>query len=315
MTRSRPLGRRAGRRAGRRVLTGTAVLALASAVAGCGGSAGPAAPTADAAPVVTVDERLHAELPEDVRDSGVLTVANDPSYPPASSFGPDGRTIVGFEPDLAAALGDLLGVEVRFEAASFDTLLDDLAAGRSDLVMSAVTDTPEREQQADFVNYFRAGSSIVVARGNPHGVHDLAGLCGRSVAVEAGTVQVGLLERAQASCTGRIDVHELPTNDDALLELRTGRADAVLADYPPAVFVTTDPRTQNSFQLVSDTQYEPGLYGIAVATDRPGLRDAVTAALQRLVDDGVYQQLLDRWEVGHGAVDVVTVNGGLPPAE
>lgn len=261
---------------------------------------------------MTVDERLHAALPEDVRDAGVLTVANDPSYPPASSFGPDGRTIVGFEPDLGAALGEVLGVEVRFESASFDTLLDELAADRFDLVMSAVTDTAEREQQADFVNYFRAGSSIVVARGNPLGVHDLSGLCGRSVAVEAGTVQVGLLQRAQAACALRIDVHELPTNDDALLELRTGRADAVLADYPPAVFVTTDPRTQNSYQLVSDTQYEPGLYGIAVAPDRTALRDVLTEALQRLVDDGVYQELLDRWEVGHGAVDAVTVNGALP---
>ncbi|MGY1696244.1 MULTISPECIES: ABC transporter substrate-binding protein [unclassified Geodermatophilus] len=298
-----------------RALTGTAVLAAVLLAAGCGAAADPAAPDPDAAPAVSVDQRLHAALPEEVRDSGVLTVANDPSYPPASSFGPDGRTIVGFEPDLGAALGDLLGVEVRFEASSFDTLLDDLAEDRFDLVMSAVTDTAEREQQADFVNYFRAGSSIVVTRGNPHGIHDLAGLCGRSVAVEAGTVQVGLLERAQSSCAGRIDVHELPTNDDALLELRTGRADAVVADYPPAVFVTTDPRTQSSFQLVSDTQYEPGLYGIAVATDRPELRDTLTRALQRLVDDGVYQQLLDRWEVGHGAVDAVTVNGGLPPAE
>jgi polar amino acid transport system substrate-binding protein len=294
----------------RRALAGTAVLATALLAAGCG-TAAPAAP-ADAAPAVTVDERLHAALPEDVRDAGVLTVANDPSYPPASSFGPDGRTIVGFEPDLGAALGELLGVEVRFESASFDTLLDELAADRFDLVMSAVTDTAEREQQADFVNYFRAGSSIVVARGNPLGIHDLSGLCGRSVAVEAGTVQVGLLQRAQAACALRIDVHELPTNDDALLELRTGRADAVLADYPPAVFVTTDPRTQNSYQLVSDTQYEPGLYGIAVAPDRTALRDVLTEALQRLVDDGVYQELLDRWEVGHGAVDAVTVNGALP---
>ncbi|MGY1733714.1 ABC transporter substrate-binding protein [Geodermatophilus sp. SYSU D01045] len=294
----------------RRALAGTAVLAAALVTAGCGG----AAPTTGtgAAAAVTVDARLHAALPADVREAGVLTVANDPSYPPASSFGPDGRTIVGFEPDLGAALGDLLGVEVRFEAAPFDTLLDDLVADRFDLVMSAVTDTAEREQQADFVNYFRAGSAIVVARGNPLGIHELAGLCGRSVAVEAGTVQVGLLERAQASCTGRIDVHELPTNDDALLELRTGRADAVVADYPPAVYVTTDPRTQNSYQLVSDTQYEPGLYGIAVAPDRTGLRDVLTEALQRLVDDGVYQELLDRWEVGHGAVDAVTVNGALP---
>jgi polar amino acid transport system substrate-binding protein len=289
------------------VLTGALVL-----VAGCGGAAAPA--PAAAPTTLAVDPALRAQLPEDVRAAGVLTVANDPSYPPASSFAADGRTIVGFEPDLLAAAGQLLGVRVEFRDADFDSMLTDLQAHRFDLVMSAVTHTAEREQQADFVTYFRAGTSIVVRRGNPEGVHDLAGLCGHVVAVEAGTTQVDLVRRSQDSCSRPIEVHALPTNDDALLELRTGRAAAVLADYPPAVFVTTDARTQNAYQLVSDVQYEPGQYGIAVPRDRTALRDALAAALQRLVESGRYQQVLDRWDVGHGAVDVVTVNGTAPVA-
>jgi len=264
-------------------------------------------------PTIAVDEELRSLLPDDVREAGVLTVATDASYPPANSFAPDGRTIVGFEPDLMGALGDLLGLRTEFRRTDFDTMLDDLTAHRFGVVMSAMTDTVDRQQQADFVNYFRAGTSIVVQRGNPHGVHDLTGLCGEVVAVEAGTVQVGLLERSQARCGGvLIKVSTFPTNDDALVELRTGRAAAVLNDYPPAVFITTNERTQGAFQLVSDVQYEPGLYGIAVAKDRPELRDALAAALGRLVDSGVYQQVLQSWDVGSGAVTEVTVNGRAP---
>jgi polar amino acid transport system substrate-binding protein len=280
-------------------------------VAGCGADPAPTASTG-AAPLA-VDEDLRAQLPADVRAEGLLTVANDPSYPPASAFAADGRTIVGFEPDLLRAAGQLLGVEVEFRDADFDSMLGDLVSHRTDLVMSAMTDTPEREQQADFITYFRAGTSIVVQRGNPVGVHDLGGLCGQVVAVEAGTTQVGLLDRSQSGCAEHpIEVRTFPTNDDALLELRTGRAAAVLADYPPAVFVTTDARTQHAYQLVSDVQYEPGLYGIAVPRDRAALRDALQGALQQLLEDGVYQQVLDRWDVGHGAVDVVLVNGQAP---
>jgi len=285
---------------------GISLLAALSLVA-CGASGEPAGPGREAPAVA---EELNAMLPDEVRGSGVLVVGTDPSYPPASSFGPDGRTIIGFEPDLGAALGSLLGIEVEFRPVAFDTVLDDLAAGRIDVVMSAMTDTPERQQVADFVNYFRAGTSIVVQRGNPHGIHDLAGLCGQVVAVEAGTVQVGLLERSQAHCAGEdIVVVERPTNDDALLELRTGRVAAVLNDYPPAVFVTSDERTQASFQLVSDVQYEPGLYGIAVARDRTALRDALAASLARLVESGTYADILAEWKVTSGAVPAVTVNG------
>jgi polar amino acid transport system substrate-binding protein len=84
----------------------------------------------------------------------------------------------------------------------------------------------------------------------------------------------------------------------------------VLTDYPPAVVATTDERTQAYFQLASDVQYEPGLYGIAVSRDRTALRNALTAALASLVESGHYQHVLDDWDVASGGVSVVTVNGG-----
>ena len=295
MTRLRPV----------RVLAAlTAVLALA----GC--SAGAPAPE-PAAPSLAVDQELRALLPEDVRTAGRLVIATDPSYPPASSYAADGRTIVGFEPDLGAALGELLGVDVEFRAASFDGLIGDVGAHRFDAVMSAMTHTPERQEQVDFVTYFQAGTSIVVQRGNPYAIHDLEGLCGRTVAVEQGTIQVDLLERSSTvHCDGTpVVVETFPTNDDALLELRTGRAAAVLNDYPPAVYVTTAEQTRSAYQLVSDVQYEPGQYGIAVAQDRPELRDALAAALTRLVENGRYAAVLDDWDVASGAVEDVTVNG------
>ena len=291
------------RRPVRLLAAAAAVLALA----GC--SSAEARPDA-AEPSVSVDPALRALLPDDVRVAGRLVIATDPSYPPASSYAADGRTIVGFEPDLGAAVGDLLGVEVEFVPAAFDSILDELAASRYDAVMSAMTVTAERQELADFVTYFQAGTSIVVQRGNPRGIHDLSGLCGKLVAVEVGTVQVDLLERNQAQCQGSpIRVRTHPTNDDALLELRTGRADAVLNDYPPAVYMTTQERTQASFQLVSDVQYEPGRYGIAVSPERTQLRDALAAALGRLMETGRYQQVLADWEVDSGAVQDVTVDG------
>jgi polar amino acid transport system substrate-binding protein len=280
------------------------LLAVAVAVAGCGGA------HRDAGPSGAYDAALHNALPADVRTRGVLRIATDASYAPASSFGPDGRTIVGFEPDLGAALGRVLGVKVRFVNRDFSGILRDVAARRVDLAMSAVTDTPERERVVDFVNYFSAGTAIVVQRGNPGGVTDLAGLCGRTAAVEKGTVQVDLLARSQRQCHGaRIHVREYDTNADALVQLRTGRATAVLNDYPPAVLLATDARTRANYQLASTAQYEPGLYGIAVARSEPRLRDAVRVALNRVIRAGEYRRVLQRWGVGAGGVPQAAVNG------
>lgn len=258
-----------------------------------------------------MDAALHDRLPADIRRSGVLWVATDATYPPASFFAPDGRTVVGFEPDLAGALGDLLGVRVRFVVTDFVHSLNEARAGRADVVMSAMTDTERRERQVDFVNYFSAGTAIVVQRPNPLGVTEIEDLCGQVVAVERGTVQVGLLRRNQRRCGNEpIVVRRRHTNADALLELRTGRAAAVLNDYPPAVYLATDPTTQADYQLASTTQYEPGLYGIAVPKDEPRLRDALQAALERLLSTGEYTRILRSWGVADGAVGQVTVNAG-----
>jgi polar amino acid transport system substrate-binding protein len=288
----------------RMVATCVAVALLAT---GCGdGSAGNAA-----AGNAQFDQQLHDRLPAAVRDRGTIRLATDPSYAPMESYARDGRTIVGFEPDLAAALASVLGVTAEMVAADFGTALDATQNGAYDGVLSAMTDTAEREKKADFVNYFAAGTSIVVQRGNPRGITDLKDLCGRVVAVETATVQVDLLHRAQSRCSARpIVVRTYKTNADALLQLRTGRAVAVLNDTPPAAHLAADQQTRANYQLASNVQYEPGLYGIAVAKENAALRDTLRDALERLIRSGTYAELLQRWGLPTGAVSAPTINAG-----
>ena len=276
-------------------------------LAACGGptTAAVSAPTHGA----SFNQALHDRLPQSVRDGGVLRVGTDASYAPMSSFGPDGRTIIGVEPDLGVLIGRVLGVRLQFVNTDFAKLLGDVAGGNPDIAMSAMTDTPERAKTVDFVDYFSAGTSIVVQRGNPAGVTDLKDLCGKIVAVESATTQVGLLARTQKNCGDRpIIVKSYPTNSDALLQLRTGRVAGALNDFPPASLLVNDPRTKSNYQLASTTQYEPGLYGIAVAKRQPGLREAVQGAFEELLRSGVYKDVMARWCVRDGAVHRISVN-------
>ena len=294
-----------------RVTVGMFLALAAMLPAGCGGSTPVGSTPAGSTPTHTsqLDAKLHALLPKSVQDRGVLRVGTDASYAPMSSFGPDGRSIIGMEPDLGVEIGRVLGVRLQFAPVDFDKLLAEVGRGDLDLAMSAMTDTPERAKLADFVNYFTAGTAIVVQRGNPAGVTELNDLCGKSVAVEDATTQVDLLARTQKNCgTAPIIVKTYPTNSDALLQLRTGRVAAVLNDLPPAAFLVNDIRTKSQYQLASTAQYEPGLYGIVVAKSQRGLRDAIRGALEELLSSGVYGDVLARWHVQSGAVPQIAVN-------
>jgi polar amino acid transport system substrate-binding protein len=290
---------------------GAAVVALALAAAGCASPAGTAKDTSVSADGVRFDAALHAKLPASVRSRGEIHLSTDATYAPMEHLAADGHTIIGFEPDLASALGSVLGIKIVMVPGDFDTALDDVANGTYDGVLSSMNDTPEREKKTDFLDYFQAGTSIVVQRGNPEGVTDLHDLCGKVVAAESGTVQNDLLQRSQRTCGGhRMTIRQTRTNDDALLQLRTGRAIAVLQDYPPAAYLAGDVKTRAYYQLASTVQYEPGLFGIAISKNNTGLRDALRAALDRLIRSGAYNELLQRWNLIGGGLAASSVNAG-----
>ncbi|BBH65864.1 ABC transporter substrate-binding protein [Actinoplanes sp. OR16] len=286
---------------------------LLLAAGGCATTTAEVAPVAGGLDVtggVTIDQALHDRLPQAVQARGSIRLVTDASYAPMEYFAPDGRTIIGFSPDLAAAMGEVLGVRAEMVVGNFSGALDEVAAGEFDGVLSSMTDTAERQAKADFVNYLNTGTSIVVQRGNPEKITRLEDLCGQTVGTEKGTLQEEMLRRLAQTCDGSpLVIDSEPTNADALVLLRTGRVNAVPIDFPPAAYLVSDARTSAFFELASEAQYEPGLFGIAVAKDNPALRDCLREALQKLIDSGVYGELLARWGLASSAVSTATVNG------
>jgi polar amino acid transport system substrate-binding protein len=288
--------------------TAVAAAALAAlALAGCTPDAEPEPEARRAA----FSQELHDRLPAEVRDDGTLTVLTSAGYAPVMFYAADGRTLEGSEPDLAAALGRVLGVDVEFVPAEFPTILDRLAAGEADLGMSGITDTLERQAKVDFVDYFRAGTAILVQHGNAHGIAGLEDLCGRPVSVGAGTTQELLAGRLQATCGDRpLAVTQSLTAADAMLELRAGTVQATLVDYPPAAQIASDPRSRSAFELVSDEQHEPAPFGIAVSRTNEGLAPVLQDAMSEVLASGEYADVLARWNLQGGAVEEITLNAG-----
>jgi polar amino acid transport system substrate-binding protein len=297
------------RRRPRHAIVAGAMLFALTVASACGSDR---ADDGAAPPAAAFDQGLHDRLPADILKRGTIRVGGSDPYPPAAFYAPDGRTVVGFEPDLAAEMGRVLGVRFDFVNVSFSDLLPQLRRHKIDVVMASMTDNAEREKQADFVNYFQAGTAIIVQRGNPQGISDLKDLCGKVVAVAEDTVQVDLLRRTQKGCSAGERIHIRPYGDNAnaLVQLRTGRAVAVLSDYPPAVHLSTDQRTSAHYQLAASTQYEPSPYGIAVAKGQTELRDSLRDALERVMRAGGYTEVLQRWGVPSGALESATVNAG-----
>ena len=144
-----------------------------------GGSSSASAPSSSGSAPSTAgasSQDLSAMLPASIKSSGTINIATDASYAPNEFFDTDGKTIIGMDVDLGNAIAQKLGVKANFQNVTFDNIIPGLAGGKYDLGMSSFTDTKEREQTVDFVTYFSAGESLIVAAGNPKGVTGLPDL-------------------------------------------------------------------------------------------------------------------------------------------
>ena len=114
------------------------------------------------------------------------------------------------------------------------------------------------------------------------------------------------------SCSGsEVSIKSLPQYTDELLALSTGQADAVVGDIPAMSYSLSEKVNAGKFELVTDPAqpngYESAPVGIAVAKGS-GLTEPIRGALQKLMDDGTYTSLLEKWDVPQIAIDAVTVN-------
>ncbi|MEV6207583.1 ABC transporter substrate-binding protein [Kitasatospora sp. NPDC051914] len=298
-----------------RALAAGAVLAAGSLLLTACGSSGPAKPSAD---------DLHGRLPERIRTAGVLKIASDLNYAPVEFKASDGSA-VGIDPDIATAVGKQLGVKVEISDTAFDKLIPGLQAKEFDVAMSAMTDNRQRREGTDdsgkqvnpgvdFVDYFIAGTSILVPQGNPDKIGKLDDLCGHTVALQRGTTQAAIVERQVGACARAhkpLTVNLFDNDSEALAELAAGRADADLNDYPVAAYVAAKGGPNGTKFEVVGAQLQPSPYGIAVSKENTELRDVLVKAINQLIRTGEYENILKKWEVSGGAVQNAVVNGGF----
>jgi polar amino acid transport system substrate-binding protein len=229
-----------------------------------------------------------------------LVNAINPHTPGYEAIDPkDPSKYVGFDIDLGEAIGDCLGFKLTYKPVTFAALLTTLASGQADIVISDIYATKERAKAADFITYSKVFDGVLVAKGNPKGIHgiDLT-LCGAAAAENTGFVEVPLVQDMAPKC-------KAAGKPEPTLQLYDNNANciqAILADR--ADTYVNDVNTVDNAVKANPDKLEkaiavtiPYSVGIAVPKDKPEFRDAVLAALIEVQKAGIHMDLLKKWEL------------------
>jgi len=226
--------------------------------------------------------------------AGYLTVGSDTTYPPMESTDPNhpGR-YVGADIDLAAALAKAMGLKgALIVNNSFDTIIPALQRRKFDVIMSSMSDTPQRAKVIAFVDYMRGDEAILVKKSSSIRGNSYAAVCGQSISVERGTTELDGLTAQSKKC--KITIKTFTADTDAYQAFASGHADAYTGDLPVCALYV---KKSSALRLAGKAFSAGGNYGIGLPKSNHALKSALQHALKKIMKSGLYRQILHTWGV------------------
>lgn len=221
----------------------------------------------------------------------VLSMATNAEFPPYEYV--EGEDVVGIDVDIAQAIADKLGMELKVDNMNFDSIIPAITSGKDAIGAAGMTVTDERKKNVDFTDSYATGVQVVIVREDSK-ITDVKDLTTKGA---DNTIGVQLGTTGDIYCTSDIQdkgfgkVQQFNKGADAVQALVSGKIDCVVIDNQPAKeFVKA-----NKGLKILDTEYVTEDYAIAVAKDNTELKDKINGALNELKADGTIQKILDKY--------------------
>lgn len=236
---------------------------------------------------------------KDILDKGQIVLATSPDYPP-SEFVDDQGNVKGSDIMLAQYIANSLGVDLKVETMDFNAVLTAVDTGKVDIGISGFGYKADRAEQFELSHGYQSSSAaahhtLLVSAEKADEYKSLADFSGKKIDTQANSLQ----EMYVTDQIPDADLQKVATLDQAILELQTGKIDAIALDSTTAknyaetsdgMFVSVYEKNGVEFDL---SQYadESGNV-VAVKKGETSLIDAVNQVIDSLATSGKYESNL-----------------------
>lgn len=236
---------------------------------------------------------------KDILDKGQIVLATSPDYPP-SEFVDDQGNVKGSDIMLAQYVANSLGVDLKVETMDFNAVLTAVDTGKVDIGISGFGYKADRAEQFELSHGYQSSSAaahhtLLVPAEKADEYKSLADFSGKKIDTQANSLQ----EMYVTDQIPDADLQKVATLDQAILELQTGKIDAIALDSTTAknyaetsdgMFVSVYEKNGVEFDL---SQYADESGNVAaVKKGETPLIDAVNQVIDSLATSGKYESNL-----------------------
>ena len=226
---------------------------------------------------------------EYVKEKGTLIVGLDPAFPPMGFMDED-QKIVGFDIDLAEEVCKRMEIEPEFTPIDWDTKEQELNTKVIDCFWNGLSRSPKREEELLLSDTYMLNTQVaVVLADNP--AEKLSDLSGKTVAVQtASTAEKAISEKKEFADS--IELLSIKDNVQAMLELGTNSADAVVMDKVVAMYYME--KEAGKYKVLEESLADEE-YAIAFRKGDKALCKEVAKTLKEMKEDGTLGEIATKW--------------------
>lgn len=221
-------------------------------------------------------------------EKDTLVMATNAAFPPYEFY--EGEEVVGIDAELAAAIADKLGMELKIEDMDFDAIIPAIQGGKADFGAAGMTVTPERESQVDFTDSYYTGRQVIIVTENS----DIASpddLEGRKIGVQLGTTgDIYASDTPENGGYGEENVEKFNKGFEAVQSLLQGKIDAVIIDDQPAKSFVAESKGLK----ILESEYVEEEYALCLKKDSE-LTEKINDALKEILEDGTFDEIVNKY--------------------
>lgn len=237
------------------------------------------------------DEFLRHKFPNSLKGKNITIVTID-DYPPFVKRVGLGAPC-GFDIDLMTLIGSIYRIQFNYQYVSVADLLPAVLNKTNTISITHQAITPDRIQVVNFVQFFNSGAIYIAKSNYSHPINQLSGLCGQKVGVIRHTVQEIGVQMAQAGCASNpITIISVQTFTELIKIVKNGTAHVGFQDEPVLEPVVLE--SNGKLKLVGDPFFITPR-GILCNKNNEPLCCILTNAINYLIKEGIYEQLLHRY--------------------
>lgn len=229
------------------------------------------------------------------KDWKTVRIGVEGAYPPFSYVTPAGE-LAGFDIDIAKALVEAMGADVKLVAQDWDGIIPALLAKKYDAIIASMSITEERKKKVAFSNkYYNTPAKFICKKGLM-AEFTRANIKGKKVGVQRATIH----DRYLTDNYGKdVEIKRYGTQDEAYLDLTAGRVDMLLADSIALSDGFLKQPEGKEYQFIGPDLSDPKWFGdgagIAIRKQDTDLVEKFNAAIKQIRADGTYKKIQDKY--------------------